>query len=153
VKVGGEALPPVQEEKLKGVIDYNVGSSSSLSTTALIKKKEHYGMGSEKNTNDPNISTSDTALTGFQAFMKSFFPECWKVAQLVLRALSLGLELPDKNFLLKYHDEADSDLTIRHYPPVNESKIRSREMDRLGAHSDFDSLTLLFQDSFGGALG
>ena len=33
---------------------------------------------------------------------------------------------------------------------MNESKVRSGGMDRLGVHTDFDSLTLLFQDSFGG---
>ncbi|KAE9370175.1 Clavaminate synthase-like protein [Stipitochalara longipes BDJ] len=110
VKVGGEALPPVQEEKLKGVIGYNV----------------NYGMESENNTHDPNIWVSETALPGFHAFM-FFFPECWKVAQLVLRALSPRPELPDENFLLKFHDEADSDLAIRHYPPANESKIRIAE--------------------------
>lgn len=30
VKVGGETLPPIQEEKIKGVIDYNVRILTSL---------------------------------------------------------------------------------------------------------------------------
>ena len=107
-------------------------------------------MGSDKNAHEPNIWISDSTLPGFQAFMKSFYSACWNSAELILQALALGLELPDEDFLLKYHDEADSDLTLRHYPPVNESKVRSGEMDRLGAHTDFGSVTLLFQDSFGG---
>ena len=107
-------------------------------------------MGSEKNTHDPNIWISESRLPGFQSFMESFYAECWKSAQLVLRALALGLELPSEDYLLNYHDEADNELTIRHYPPVNERKVRRGEMDRLGAHSDFGSVTLLFQDAFGG---
>lgn len=107
-------------------------------------------MGSDQNTLDPPIWISDSILPGFRDFMKSFFPECWKSAQLVLRALALGLGYPDEDFLLKFHDEAENDLSIRHYPPVKEHKIQSGEMDRLGAHTDFDSLTMLFQDSYGG---
>jgi len=41
-------------------------------------------------------------------------------------------------------------LSLRHYPPVDEESIRSGKLDRLGAHTDFDSFTLLWQDEVGG---
>jgi len=107
-------------------------------------------MGSDNNQNQPNIWIPDSTLPGFQDFALSFYAECWKTSQLVLRALALGLGLDDEAFLLKFHSEKENELSFRHYPPVSESKVKSGEMDRLGAHTDFVSLTLLWQDSFGG---
>lgn len=82
--------------------------------------------------------------------MKKFYAECWRTSQLVLRALSLGLGMEDESYLLQFHDESENELSIRHYPPVSAKKIESGELDRLGAHTDFDAFTILFQDKFGG---
>lgn len=107
-------------------------------------------MGSDANEEQPNVWIPDSTLPGFQSFVKVFYAECWKTSQLVLRALALGLGLEDETALLKHHHERENEVSFRHYPPVGESKIQSGEMDRLGAHTDFDSFTLLFQDSLGG---
>jgi isopenicillin N synthase-like dioxygenase len=79
-----------------------------------------------------------------------FYWECWKTAQNVLRAISLGLGFEDEEALLKYHSGHGNELSLRHYPPVKESVIGADEMRLLGAHTDFDSITLLFQDNCGG---
>lgn len=107
-------------------------------------------MGSDANEEQPNIWIPESTLPGFQSFVKIFYADCWKTSQLVLRALALGLGLEDESALLKHHDERENEVSFRHYPPVGESKIQSGAMDRLGAHTDFDSFTLLFQDSQGG---
>jgi isopenicillin N synthase-like dioxygenase len=79
-----------------------------------------------------------------------FHTECWNVAQNVLRALSIGLGLKDEEFLLKFHQQKENELSLRHYPPVDEESIRNGKLDRLGAHTDVDSFTLLWQDEVGG---
>ena len=107
-------------------------------------------MGSDNNEEQPNVWIPESILPGFQEFVKIFYAECWKTSQLVLRALSLGLGLQDENYLLKFHGEKENQVSFRHYPPVSEAKVRSGEMDRLGAHTDFDSFTLLWQDENGG---
>lgn len=82
--------------------------------------------------------------------MEKFLGESWKLSQLVLRALALGLGLPDENYLLKYHDSIENELSFKHYPPVKEAAIKSGALDRIGAHTDIDSFTLLWQDDLGG---
>lgn len=98
----------------------------------------------------PNVWISESTLPGFQTFNKKFYAECWRTSQLILRALSLGLGMEDESYLLQFHDESENELSIRHYPPVNATKIESGELDRLGAHTDFDAFTILFQDKLGG---
>lgn len=107
-------------------------------------------MGSDNNPDQPNIWIPESILPGYRDFISHFYAECWKTSQLVLRALALGLGLSDESFLLSLHDEKENELSFRHYPSIHESKVKSGEMDRLGAHTDFDSFTLLWQDSYGG---
>jgi len=68
----------------------------------------------------------------------------------ILRALALGLGFEDEDFLLQFHSGHENEVSLRHYPEVPESVIASEKMRRLGAHTDFDSFTLLFQDDCGG---
>lgn len=72
------------------------------------------------------------------------------MSQNVLRALAIGLGLKEEEFLLKLHALSENELSLRHYPPVDEQPIKTGELDRLGAHTDFDSFTLLWQDAVGG---
>ncbi|KAK2627770.1 hypothetical protein QTJ16_002416 [Diplocarpon rosae] len=133
-KLGHETVQPIDGEKLAGVPDYT----------------ESYGMGSDQNHEQPNVWLEDCILPGFRDFCLKFYAECWKTSKLILQALALGLELPHADYLLKFHSETENQLSLRHYPPVSESKVSSGEADRLGAHTDFDSFTLLWQDSLGG---
>jgi isopenicillin N synthase-like dioxygenase len=107
-------------------------------------------MGSEENHAEPNIWLPESVLPGLREFMTKFYWECWKTSQNVLRAFALGLGLEDEDYFLKFHDGHDNELSVRHYPPVKESVIERKEMQRLHAHTDFDSFTLLFQDDCGG---
>jgi len=111
---------------------------------------EAYGLGTDDNPSQPNVWIPPTLLPGFRAFMLSFQSSCWDVAQDILRALALGLGLPDEDSLLKYHAQGENELSLRHYPAVHEDAVRSGELDRLGAHTDVDSFTLLWQDGLGG---
>jgi len=115
-----------------------------------MRPQEAYGLGTDDNASQPNQWPPSTLLPGFQPFMLTFQHACWRVAQEILRALALGLGLPDETALLRFHAQGENELSLRHYPPVHEEVVRSGEVDRLGAHTDYDSFTLLWQDELGG---
>lgn len=86
-------------------------------------------------------------LPGFRKFTTEFHAECWEVGKNVLRALALGLGLPDEEFLMKFHAQRENELSLRHYPPADKVTGKSA---KLGAHTDFDSFTMLWQDKVAG---
>ena len=107
-------------------------------------------MGSDENTDEPNKWLAEHVLPGFRQFSTDFYGECWKVAQNILRAFALGLGLKEEDFIERIHSYHRNELSYKHYPSVPASDFQSHEKERLGSHSDMDSMTLLFQDDCGG---
>ncbi|TVY17061.1 putative iron/ascorbate oxidoreductase [Lachnellula arida] len=124
----------VGREQVGGVVDWT----------------ESYGLGIDNNPTQPNLWPPSSILPGFRPFMHSFQDSCWAVSQIILRALALGLGLPDHSSLLKFHAQSENELSLRHYPAVDADVVESGQVDRLGAHTDYDSFTLLWQDGRGG---
>ncbi|BDD62293.1 hypothetical protein MPDQ_006716 [Monascus purpureus] len=112
--------------------------------------KESYEIGSEENKEQPNVWLPDSILPGFRTFTTSFYWTCWAAAQDILRALSLGLSLPDEDYLLRFHDGHNNQLRLLHYPPVPAKELESDTLARMPAHTDWSSITMLFQDDCGG---
>ena len=82
----------------------------------------------------------------FEAFMRVFHRRVVQIAADVMSAFALSLDLPNG-----YFDERHTGLTqtlrLLHYPPaetVDEGQLGA------GAHTDYGTLTLLFQDDAGG---
>ncbi|KAF9030988.1 flavonol synthase/flavanone 3-hydroxylase [Hymenopellis radicata] len=67
----------------------------------------------------------------------------------LLPALAIGMGL-DKDFFLPYHATGDNQLRLLHYPEAPVDVFESGEKGRIGAHTDFGTGTLLFQDDCGG---
>jgi isopenicillin N synthase-like dioxygenase len=63
----------------------------------------------------PDVWIPESTFPGFREFTTKFYAECWKSSEHILRALALGLGLPNEQFLLKYHDESRNELSLRHY--------------------------------------
>ncbi len=82
----------------------------------------------------------------FEAFMRVFHRRVVRVASDVMAAFALSLDLP-----LGYFDERHTGLTqtlrLLHYPPVE--TVEEGQLGA-GAHTDYGTLTLLFQDNAGG---
>ncbi|KAH9936297.1 thymine dioxygenase [Fomitopsis serialis] len=110
--------------------------------------KESYEVGRE---DDPmaNIWLPDGMLPGFKEASLDFFWTCREVQLTILRALSLGLNL-EEDYLEKCHTAVDNQLRLLHYPSVPVEQVERHEVERIGAHSDFGSITLLLQDDAGG---
>lgn len=83
----------------------------------------------------------------FQATMLQMLDECDKVTFRVLEAFAIALALPETYFT-NLHTQRDYTMRLLHYPFL--TKTPKEEQPRLGAHSDWGSITVLFQDDAGG---
>lgn len=83
----------------------------------------------------------------FRSTVLEFFEVCTAAANRVFHAFELALQLPE-SFIINKHAKQEHVLRLLHYPPMN----REPELGqiRAGAHSDYGSITLLFQDPVGG---
>ncbi|KAG6019052.1 hypothetical protein E4U41_003430 [Claviceps citrina] len=90
------------------------------------------------------------ALRGFRTDMLDFFGRCQALQVEVLRAIALGMGL-GQAFFDGYVDQGDNTLRLLHYPQVKAEVFRLNPGQvRAGEHSDYGSITLLFQDARGG---
>lgn len=92
---------------------------------------------------------ADVLLTDFRA-MEAFFLKGEALVHQVLEALAYALHLEDTKFLSDKHSRSLFQLRILHYPAVAAKTINDGQKSRISAHSDFGTLTLVFQDSIGG---
>jgi isopenicillin N synthase-like dioxygenase len=81
----------------------------------------------------------------FQKHQMQFFDHCHHLHLNVMNAIGLGLGLPN-NFFVQYCNAKDHNLRLLHYPAVK----KTAHLNRAGAHTDYGSITLLFQDNKGG---
>jgi isopenicillin N synthase-like dioxygenase len=112
--------------------------------------KESYEIGSETNNDQPNVWVPEDILPGFRAFMNRFYWECHSVAQTLLRAIAVGIGLEDEDFFMQFHSGQNNQLRLLHYPPVPATALAKKPFSRLPAHTDWGSITMLFQDDCGG---
>lgn len=82
--------------------------------------------------------------------MTRFYWECFKVGGDIMRALALGIGLEDEDYILRKHSGHNNQLRLLHYPPVPAEALESQRMARMPAHTDWSSMTMLFQDDCGG---
>lgn len=82
--------------------------------------------------------------------MTDFFDQCKALHMEVMRAIAVGMSLPAA-FFYKFVDDGDNTLRLLHYPAVRKDVFQINPGQvRAGEHSDYGSITLLFQDDRGG---
>ena len=81
--------------------------------------------------------------------MSSFYWTCWEAGKQILCALALGIGV-DEHHLLKHHSGDYNQLRLLHYPPIPAEAIEGGKFARMPAHTDWTTITLLFQDDCGG---
>ena len=99
-----------------------------------------------------NSQWPDDLSPGFSSTIKDFMELCKKFALNILDILAIGLKL-DADYFRKCHSLIHQDgnytaLRSLYYPPLPENLTTIQT--RLGEHSDYGSITLLFQDNVGG---
>ncbi|KAI9786554.1 MAG: hypothetical protein M1816_007878 [Peltula sp. TS41687] len=111
--------------------------------------QESYEIGSEHNSDQPNIWLPEEILPGFRTFMTDFYWECHEASRRILEVLALGIGVSDDR-LLRFHTGLNNQLRLLHYPSMPAEALESETTARMPAHSDWSSLTMLFQDDIGG---
>lgn len=98
----------------------------------------------------PQKDEASLHAKNFQDDMKRFFDTCKQLHIAILRAIASGLGI-DEHWFDEYAQVGDNTLRLLHYPAVDRELFqRNKSQLRAGAHTDYGSLTLLFQDSRGG---
>jgi len=113
--------------------------------------KESFEIGREGEEGYPNNwPTSDEKAKEFKSVMIDFHDRCKGLHVEVMRAIAVGMGL-DETFFDSYTDEGDNTLRLLHYPSVPKAVFKANELQvRAGEHTDYGSITLLFQDNAGG---
>ncbi|KAM5351424.1 hypothetical protein ACJ41O_004147 [Fusarium nematophilum] len=115
--------------------------------------KESYEIGREGEPGMPNQWPEEEEggnVAGFRGDMLEFFEQCRKLHVEVMRAIAVGMGL-DPEFFDSFVDVGDNTLRLLHYPSVKSDVFKLNPgAVRAGAHSDYGSITLLFQDNRGG---
>jgi 2OG-Fe(II) oxygenase superfamily len=75
---------------------------------------------------------------------------CTTLTHQLLTALSLALPSVPESYLSDSHSSSLFQLRLLHYPAASRRILSSAQATRIGAHSDFGTITLLWQDQVGG---
>ncbi|RAK99457.1 isopenicillin N synthase family dioxygenase [Aspergillus ibericus CBS 121593] len=119
-------------------------------TTPDLKETMEIGREGADNLHNQWPDHIDEEGKDFKEVMLSFFDMCKSLHTLVMRAIALGMHLPE-HFFDTYVDAGDNNLRLLHYPSVPKDVFKQNSGQvRAGEHSDYGSITLLFQDSRGG---
>ena len=91
----------------------------------------------------------------FEKIQKKFSSACLDLSLRVFDVISVGLDLEDKDFLRRCHKligQKGNSTALRslYYPAIPLDKEIKEGQVRCGEHSDYGTLTLLFQDLIGG---
>ncbi|KAL9081098.1 MAG: hypothetical protein Q9157_000303 [Trypethelium eluteriae] len=113
---------------------------------------ETYECGDESNSVQTNIWLPEDVLPGFRDFSMKLFWRLHHCSRSILETLMMSLDLTEEecHYLRKLHPGYSEQLRYAHYPSVSTESLDREELNRLPAHTDWSSFTLLFQDDAGG---
>jgi isopenicillin N synthase-like dioxygenase len=87
---------------------------------------------------------NDVGLSKFQEGLLAYWQSCLALARRLVRVLALGLDLPED-----YFDSVTTypggDCTLNFYPGHGDKPVENQDEVGLGAHTDLQILTLLWQ--------
>ncbi|SMY21285.1 unnamed protein product [Zymoseptoria tritici ST99CH_1A5] len=113
--------------------------------------KESFEIGREGVEGCPNQwPKEDEAGKEFKETTMDFFEAGRKLHLQVLKAVACGLGI-EEDWFERSCGKGDNTLRLLHYPPVRSEVFKgNKNTVRAGAHTDYGSMTLLFQDMAGG---
>ncbi|KAK0206702.1 Clavaminate synthase-like protein [Desarmillaria ectypa] len=159
------ALPPDTKDKLRwedprsnrGYVTIGrerVTQSADPNEIAALREKapdfkETMEIGRDWDATWKNQWPEEADAPGFKKTMLNFFQTCHYLHVDIMRSIALGLDLDERYFDNKINDQ-NHNLRLLSYPPIQRKLLEGDGQARAGAHSDYGSLTLLFQDQVGG---
>ncbi|KNZ78934.1 UPF0676 protein, partial [Termitomyces sp. J132] len=111
--------------------------------------KESFECGREEDEIMPNIWLPENVLPGFKKACLDFFWKVFELQKAILRALAIALDIPE-DYLVQYHTKPDNQLRLLRYPSVPSEALEMNRITRIDGHSDYGSITIVFQDDVGG---
>ncbi|KAI9834234.1 MAG: hypothetical protein M1819_003072 [Sarea resinae] len=111
--------------------------------------KESFECSREDDDLYPNIWPDPATIPGFADFCMDYYWTARKTQINILHSIAIGMGL-EEDYFDPFHTDAQNQLRLLHYPSVEEESLRKGEKERIGAHSDFGTLTILVQDQCGG---
>ncbi|KAF9054972.1 Clavaminate synthase-like protein [Hymenopellis radicata] len=111
--------------------------------------KESIEIGRDWDSEWKNMWPAEADAPGFKSTMLDFYQTCHNLHVELMRSIALGLDLEEHFFDSKI-DAQCHNLRLLSYPPIQRKKLDGEGQARAGAHSDYGTLTLLFQDQVGG---
>jgi len=151
------ALPDEEKAKHPLVKKLNSGWESRAQvrpSTGTADQKESYQI-TRPHMEPLNLWPSPEALPGFKETMLGFEAKAWSVAMKILSCFADRLKF-QSDFFTRAHDPSvpayQSTLRLLHYFASDPASRAEAGLWRAGAHTDFDCLTLLFQQPGQGGL-
>ncbi|MBW4464861.1 MAG: isopenicillin N synthase family oxygenase [Pegethrix bostrychoides GSE-TBD4-15B] len=143
------ALPTAVKLQIERSAQTNCGyvatGTEALNSSRVGDSKEALNLGLA-NLGDASVWTDD--LRPFQASLAPFYHACiQQVALPLLRSLALSLALPAAFFVERH--QQNFFLRLLHYPPLAATQTQTSAI-RAGEHTDYGTMTLLFQAGQGG---
>ena len=123
--------------------------SLEISRMANLHVQETVDFGSATDDLVDNLWVPEEHIPGFRAFMESFYEKAFKTELEILSALASALGVPEDH-LRSLHNRAENEFRILHYPAIPASELSDGSATRIAEHTDFGTVTMLFQDSVGG---
>ncbi|KAL0573114.1 hypothetical protein V5O48_008836 [Marasmius crinis-equi] len=113
--------------------------------------KESMEIGRDWDSEWRNMWPQESDAPEFKNTMLAFYQTCHELHVEMMRSIALGLGL-EEQFFDKKIDKQCHNLRLLSYPPIKRLLLDGEGQARAGAHSDYGTLTLLFQDSVVGGL-
>ncbi|KAK5088934.1 hypothetical protein LTR05_003158 [Lithohypha guttulata] len=135
----------VGQENVAGISGFEKGLGP-LTTKDI---KETLDMGSANDKLVDNIWVPEDILPGFRNSMESFYDKAFETEMHLIDALATALGI-SATHLKSLHSKAENEFRLLHYPPTPASKLKDGKSTRIAEHTDFGTITMLFQDSTGG---
>ncbi|KKY27927.1 putative 2og-fe oxygenase [Phaeomoniella chlamydospora] len=81
-----------------------------------------------------------------EEFLIDFHKRCRSMSERILRLMAMGLEISDTDWLVSRHKAGSQSTRFLYYPSLPKDSDYNAAADiRAGAHSDYGTITLLFQ--------
>ncbi|KXJ23208.1 UPF0676 protein [Exaiptasia diaphana] len=96
-----------------------------------------------------------TTIPSMKPSFEELFQKCAQLSFRILKTIGIGLKMQNPEFLVKAHENIGNSanptaMRVLFYPPIPNDYVVKKDQVRCGEHSDYGSITLLFQDELGG---